>query len=151
MKSDFRFCHRLRVRFAETDLQGIVFNANYMVYYDVAWTEYFRAIGVEYKDFLRMGVDAVLARIQLEFKSPARFDDLLEIYARVSKMGNSSMTFDFEIYPEGEDRLINCASSLYVCIDPQMLKPVRIPEELRSRIAEFEGRAEICAILEEER
>jgi acyl-CoA thioester hydrolase len=151
MKSDFKFCHRLRVRFAETDLQGIVFNANYMVYYDVAWTEYFRAIGVEYKDFLRMGIDAVLARMELEFKSPARFDDVLEIYARVSKMGNSSMSFDFEIYPEGQDRLINCASSLYVCIDPQTLKPVSMPDELRSRIAEFEGWVEPCAAAREEK
>ena len=138
MKSDFKFHHKLRVRFAETDLQGIVFNGNYLTYYDVAWTEYFRAVGLEYKDLIEIGADTVLARITMEFKSPARFDEVLEAYARVSAVGNTSLTFDFEIYPEGEDRLIGSASSLYVCIDPKTLRPVRAPETLRERIGRFE-------------
>jgi acyl-CoA thioester hydrolase len=140
VRSDFKFDHKLRVRFAETDLQGIVFNGNYLTYYDVAWTEYFRAIGFEWKDIVRTGADTVLARTTLEFKSPAQFDEVLEVYTRVSKIGNTSMTFDFEIYPQGGERLIGAASSLYVCIDPKTLKPVRVPDELRSRISEFEGK-----------
>ncbi|HXG92084.1 MAG TPA: thioesterase family protein [Blastocatellia bacterium] len=140
MKTDFRFNHKLRVRFAETDLQGIVFNANYLTYYDVAWTEYFRAVGFEWKDLVEMDADTVLARITMEFKSPARFDEILEVHTRVSKIGNTSLTFDFEIYPEGEDRLINSATSLYVCIDPKSLRPVRVPDVLRRRIGEFEGK-----------
>jgi acyl-CoA thioester hydrolase len=140
VKTDYIFHYKLRVRFAETDLQGIVFNGNYMTYYDVAWTEYFRAIGLAWKDMVEMGADTVLARISMEFKSPAHFDDVLEVYVRVSKIGNTSMTFDFEIYAEGEDRLIGAASSLYVCIDPKTMRPVRVPDMLRSRIAEFEGK-----------
>jgi acyl-CoA thioester hydrolase len=139
VRADFKFHHKLRVRFAETDLQGIVFNGNYLTYYDVAWTEYFRAIGLEWKDLLAMGADTVLARTTLEFRAPAQFDEVLEVYTRVSKIGNTSMTFDFEIYPEGGERLIGGASSLYVCIDPKTLKSVRVPDELRSRIQEFEG------------
>ena len=138
MRSDFKFHHKLRVRFAETDLQGIVFNGNYLTYYDVAWTEYFRAIGLVYKDLLETGADTVLARIQMEFKSPARFDEVLEVYARVSHIGNTSIIFEFEIYPEGEDRLIGSATTLYVCIDPKTLKPVRAPDGLRSMIGRFE-------------
>ncbi|HET9531211.1 MAG TPA: hotdog domain-containing protein, partial [Blastocatellia bacterium] len=61
VKTDFRFHHKLRVRFAETDLQGIVFNGNYLTYYDVAWTEYFRAIGLRYQDMIEMEADTVLA------------------------------------------------------------------------------------------
>ena len=140
VRADFRFHHELRVRFAETDLQGIVFNGNYLTYYDVAWTEYFRALGLRWKDLLEMGADTVLARTTIEFKSPAEFDQVLEIYTRVSKIGNTSLTFDFEIYPEGEDYLVGSASSLYVCIDPKTLRPVRVPDPLRSRINEFEGR-----------
>jgi acyl-CoA thioester hydrolase len=140
VKRDFRFHHKIRVRFADTDLQGIVFNGNYLTYYDVAWTEYFRAMGMTWKDIIDTGADTVLARTTIEFKSPARFDEVLGVYARVSSIGNTSMTFDFEIYPEGEDRLIGTASSLYVCIDPKTLRPVRVPEELRRRIADFEGR-----------
>src|SRR5215831_5928430 len=111
MRSDFRFHHDIRVRFADTDLQGIVFNGNYLTYYDVAWTEYFRAIGLTWKDMVESGIDTVLARTTIDFKSPARFDEVLEVYTRVSKIGNTSIVFDFEIYPEGEDRLIGTASS----------------------------------------
>ena len=141
MKDDFRFYHTLRVRFAETDLQGIVFNGNYLTYYDVAWTEYFRALGLDWKDMIGLGADTVLARTTMEFKAPARFDELLDIYTRVSKIGNTSLTFEFEIYAQSDDRLIGAASSLYVCVDPHTLRPVRVPGGLRSRIAEFEGKA----------
>jgi acyl-CoA thioester hydrolase len=140
VKADFNFNHKLRVRFAETDMQGIVFNGNYLTYYDVAWTEYFRAMGMAWKDIVETGADTVLARTTIEFKSPAHFDEVLEVYTRVSKIGNTSITFDFEIYPEGEERLIGTSSSLYVCVDPKTLKPVRVPDLLRSRISEFEGK-----------
>ena len=140
VKADFKFNHKLRVRFAETDMQGIVFNGNYLTYYDVAWTEYFRAMGMTWKDIVETGADTVLARTTIEFKSPAHFDDVLEVYTRVSKIGNTSITFDFEIYPEGEERLIGTSSSLYVCVDPKTLRPVRVPDLLRSRISEFEGK-----------
>ena len=139
MKSRFRFHHDIRVRFADTDLQAIVFNANYLTYYDVAWTEYFRAVGFEWKDLLALGVDTVLARTTMEFKSPARFDEILEVHTRVSKIGTTSLTFEFAIYPQGEDRLIGSATSLYVCVDPKTLKSTPVPERLRESIGEFEG------------
>lgn len=140
MKSDFRYHHDIRVRFADTDLQGIVFNGNYLTYYDVAWTEYFRAVGFTWSALLALGVDTVLARTSMEYESPARFDEILEVHTRVSRIGNTSLTFDFEIYPQDEDRLINSATSLYVCVDPKTLKPTPVPELLRQRIDEFEGR-----------
>ena len=140
MKTDFRFHHKLRVRFAETDLQDIVFNGHYLTYYDVAWTEYFRAIGLEYKDLVEMGADMVLARTNLEFKSPARFDEVLEIHTRVSKIGRTSLNFEFQIHAEGGERLVGTASSLYVCIAPQTLRPTPVPDTLRSCISRFEGK-----------
>lgn len=141
MKNDFRFAHTLRVRFAETDMQGIVFNGNYLTYYDVAWTEYFRAVGLVWQDLLDLGADTVLARTTMEFKAPARFDQLLDIHTRVSRIGNTSITFEFEIYVHGEEQLIGTAQSLYVCIDLQTLKPVRVPDPLRARLTEFEGKS----------
>lgn len=140
MKTDFNFHHKLRVRFGETDLQGIVFNGNYLTYYDVAWTEYFRALGLDYKSLIETGADTVLARTTMEFKAPAHFDEILEIHVRVSSIRNTSLTFEFEIYREGEDRLIGTASSLYVCINPQTLRPVRAPDRLRELISLFEGK-----------
>ena len=140
MKSDFKFHDTLRVRFADTDLQGIVFNGNYLTYYDNAWTEYFRAVGTTYQSLIEAGVDTVLARTTIEFKSVARFDDLLEVYARISRIGNTSLVFDFEIYPQGEDRLVSSATSLYVCVDPKTLEKIEAPAWLRRRVEEFEGR-----------
>ena len=140
MKSDFHFHHDIRVRFADTDLQGIVFNGNYLTYYDVAWTEYFRAVGFTWNDLLALGVDTVLARTTMEFKSPAKFDEILEVHTRVSRIGTTSLTFEFAIYPQDEDRLINSAASLYVCVDPKTLKSTPVPDLLRQRINEFEER-----------
>ena len=139
VKSDFRFNHKIRVRFADTDLQGIVFNGNYLTFYDVAWTEYFREIGLTWNAMIESGVDTVLARTTIEFKSPAKFDDVLEVYTRVSKVGNTSLTFDFEIYPEGAERLIGTAQSLYVCVDPKSLQKIRVPDDIRERISRLEG------------
>ena len=141
MKEDFRFRHSLRVRFAETDMQGIVFNGNYLTYYDVAWTEYFRALGMRWQDLIGMGADTVLARTTMEFKAPARFDEVLDVYTRVAKVGNTSLTFEFEIYAQNDGRLIGAASSLYVCVDQQALRPVRVPDALRARLCEFEGKS----------
>ena len=97
-------------------------------------------MGMAWKDIVETGADTVLARTTIEFKSPAHYDEVLEIHTRVSKIGNTSITFDFEIYPEGEERLIGTSSSLYVCVDPKALRPVRVPDVLRSRISEFEGK-----------
>jgi len=140
MRSDFRFHHDIRVRFADTDLQRIVFNGNYLTYYDVAWTEYFRELGFTYADLIERGVDTVLARTTMEFKSPARFDDILEVYTRISSIGNSSLVFDFEIYEKGSDMLVGTASSLYVCVDPTTLGKIRVPDFLRDAVARLEGR-----------
>jgi acyl-CoA thioester hydrolase len=140
MRSDFRFHHDIRVRFADTDLQAIVFNGNYLTYYDVAWTEYFRELGFSYKELIERGVDTVLARTTIEFKAPARFDDILEVYTRISSIGNTSIVFDFEIYMKGLDTLVGSASSLYVCVDPKTLEKIRVPDFLREAAGHLEGR-----------
>ena len=140
MKSDFKFHHDIRVRFADTDLQAIVFNGNYLTYYDVAWTEYFRALGLTYKTMIERGVDTVLARTTLEFKSPARFDDVVGVYTRISSIGKTSLVFEFEAYVEGEGRLAGTASSLYVCVDPKTLSKIPVPAFLREAVNSFEGK-----------
>jgi acyl-CoA thioester hydrolase len=140
VKSDFRFFHQLRVRFAETDAQKIVFNANYLTYYDVAWTEYFRHLGLPYQEMIARGVDTVVARTTLEFKASAGFDELVDVGVRVSAIGNSSMTFDFEIYAQNDGRLVNQAQSIYVCVDPKTMQKIPVPEWLRSLISRFEQR-----------
>lgn len=83
-RSDFTFMHTLRVRWAEVDAQGIVFNGHYLTYFDVGITEYWRAAGLRYPDaFATADTDLFLVKATLEYRAPARFDDLLDIAVRV--------------------------------------------------------------------
>ena len=90
----FRFFHTLRVRWAEVDRQGIVFNGHYLTYFDVAITEYWRAIGVPYPAITdRWGSDLFVVKASVEYHAPAHYDDVLDIGVRVARIGTSSMTF----------------------------------------------------------
>ncbi|MCW3057401.1 MAG: hypothetical protein JWO21_1370, partial [Solirubrobacterales bacterium] len=77
------FVHQLRVRYGECDPQGIVFNANYLLYFDVAFTELWRACVGPWQEMVDRGIDAVVADASLSFRAPARFDDQLELRASV--------------------------------------------------------------------
>jgi len=137
--SESRFSHRLRVRFAETDAQGIVFNGNYLTYCDVAWTEYFRALGLTYADMISRGMDMVLVGAVQEFKSPAVFDEMLEISARVLAIGTSSINFEFEVYGADDGRFVHRARSTYVTVDPVTKSKIPVPDVLRQVISTHEG------------
>jgi acyl-CoA thioester hydrolase len=82
------FEHHLRVRYGECDPQNIVFNANYLLYFDVAFTELWRAAVGPWQDMVQRGVDAVVAEAGLRFRAPARYDDVLELRARVAELEN---------------------------------------------------------------
>jgi acyl-CoA thioester hydrolase len=86
------FVHRLRVRFAECDGQGIVFNAHYLAYADVALTELFRARFGTYMNVTDRGVDVVVGEANMVFRAPARFDDEVDIAVTIPHLGTTSMT-----------------------------------------------------------
>ncbi len=91
----FRFFTPLRVRFAETDMQGHVFFGQYLTYFDEALTQYQHAIGMTYADLLAAGVDMFYIRAECDYHSRAFFEETLNVHARVEKIGNSSVTFQF--------------------------------------------------------
>src|ERR1700730_15617469 len=99
------FVHLLRVRYGECDPQGIVFNANYLLYFDVAFTELWRAAVGPWQDMVASGVDAVVAEANLNFRSPARFDDQLELRAQVAQLGKSAITTEIDVM-RGEELLV---------------------------------------------
>ncbi len=136
-RSDFTFFHPLRVRWAEVDRQGIVFNAHYLTYFDVGITEYWRAIGFPYPDaLLEQGSDTFAVKATIEYNAPARYDDLLEVLVRVGRIGRTSLQFLLEIH-RGEAQLIS-GELIYVNADAGTRKPVPIPAFLRAAIARFE-------------
>ncbi|WP_271409797.1 acyl-CoA thioesterase [Pseudomonas sp. Q1-7] len=136
-RDDFRFFHALRVRWAEVDPQGIVFNGNYLTYADVAITEYFRALEVAYPaDLLKDGGDFFAVKTLLEYLAPARFDDSLEIGVRVSRLGGASMAFELGIWRNEEQ--LTSGEVVYVHADAASRKSARLPDWLRERVGAFE-------------
>jgi acyl-CoA thioester hydrolase len=138
--ADFRHRMSLRVRWAEVDRQGVVFNGHYLLYCDVCITEYWRTLGMSYPDdFLALGCDLYVRKATLEYHSAAFYDDELEVCGRIARLGNTSLRFVVEIYRrrQHEARLID-AELVYVCADPAKLSPVPVPASLRARVREFE-------------
>jgi acyl-CoA thioester hydrolase len=137
-RSQFRYHFPLRVRFAETDMQGIVFNGNYLVYTDTAMTEYFRHLGYPYLEITNSGFDFVLAHLRCDFRRAAEFDDLLEVHARVAELRTTSFVAEFEIYRGDETEPLFAATSIYVGIDPSSKRPTPLPARFRDVIRSFE-------------
>jgi len=127
----------LRVRWAEVDMQKIVFNGHYLTYIDTAIAEYWREIGLPYPHGYvdRYGSDIYLRKATVEYLGSAGYDDVLTVCCRVARLGRSSMTFHFEIY-RAADLLIS-AELVYVNADPSM-KAVALPDEVRERVRKYE-------------
>ncbi|WP_084640426.1 acyl-CoA thioesterase [Meiothermus rufus] len=129
--SEFPFLHRLRVRWAETDPQGIVFNGHYLTYFDVAITEYWRAVGLPYPGSLeRFGLDLFVVKATVEYHAPAQYDDELEVGVRVGRIGNSSLQFVLGVFRAGEH--LASGEVIYVAAHPQTRRPQPVPEAMRA-------------------
>jgi acyl-CoA thioester hydrolase len=143
-RTDFRFSHSLRVRWAEVDRQGVVFNGHYLTYFDVAVTEYYRAIGHPYPgDLVAAGTDLFAKTAEIEYHASAGYDDVLDVCVRVGKLGNSSFRFALEIY-RGEELLVSGAL-VYVNVDPASKRSRPLPDFLRQAILRFEKTAPAVA------
>ena len=136
-REDFRLRHELRVRWSEVDPQGIVFNPNYLMYFDVAATEYWRAIGYVYPEgFHGLGVDTFAVSAKLDFKVPARYDDVLDVLVRTARFGRTSLRMLCEVH-RGEQQLVS-GELTYVIASVDERRPTPIPETLMRSILEFE-------------
>jgi acyl-CoA thioester hydrolase len=136
MKPPFKFCARTRVGFSDTDAQGIVYYGRYNPYFDLARVEYLRSLGQLHRE---AGGDFVMRANEVEYFAPARFDDELEIYARVSRMGRTSVTFEFAAYKIPDDTLMVTAHQTLVYVDLHERKAVAVPDDYRSLVTAFEG------------
>lgn len=140
-RNQFHFSTEVRVRLPETDAFGIVFHANFFTYFDVARVDYLRNL-----DALRFispesGCRNVLAHAGADFRSPARFDDVLVVHARISTIGRSSLTFEFLAMHKKENRVVAEGKTVLVTLDTREWKPVPVPEEFRDLVRRFEGTA----------
>ena len=127
--------HSIRVRWAECDPQGVVFNAHYLAYVDLSVTELWRAAFGSYGAMLARGVDIVVAEAQLRFFGPARFDDELLLEVGVTHMGNTSIASRHRFRRDGE--LLLEASIRHVLVDRETLAKTPIPDWVREGLARW--------------
>ena len=145
-RASFRFFHRLRVRWAEVDLQKIVFNPHYLMYVDTALADYWRALALPYEQSLRaMGGDLFVRKSTLEFHASAVYDDVLDVGLRCARIGNSSLQLVSGIF-RGEDLLVG-AELVYVFADPVAKASLPVPQVLRDLLTRFEqGQSPVRAV-----
>lgn len=157
----FNFSFDLRVRWGECDAQGIAFNAQYLNFIEVAQAEYFRAVGVPlYDETSRASFDLATVKATMEFLAPARVDDILRIYIRITRIGNASVAMDAEIRrpnnpnapnspdapnnpdapntPDAES-LLHRAQIVYANYDAATATSRPVPDDIRRLIAAHEG------------
>lgn len=146
-KQDFKFHTSVRVRWMECDAQGIVFNGAYMGYLEIAQAEYFRNLGFSiYRIAQRGYFDSAVVKATMEFKAPARVDEMLELRAQVSRIGNTSLTLDVEIYAEGSDRLLTVMQAVYVGFYPETGGTRPVPDDIRALVDHYEATGEVLPI-----
>ncbi|ARU05847.1 4-hydroxybenzoyl-CoA thioesterase [Comamonas serinivorans] len=131
--ADFRLHHRMRVRWSELDMQGVVFNGHYLNFFDVAVGEWWRDMALPYASGMaRMGGEFFVRKATVDYLASAQMDDLLDICVRTGRLGNSSMVIDGALFVAG--RLIATAELLYVFADVRTKVPARIPDAFRAML-----------------
>ncbi len=123
------------MRYGECDPQGIVFNANYLAYFDVAFTELWRAAIGPYDKLVEGGYDTVLAEASIRFRAPARFDDLLELRSTVASLGDTSTTTRIDVVRGGE--LLVEGTLRHVCVTRSDWKKGPLPDWVRDGLRTF--------------
>jgi acyl-CoA thioester hydrolase len=137
----FKFSAQTRVGFSDTDAQGIVYYGRYLPYFDLARVEYHRNLGLLGMDIGEEGEEFVMRALTIEYLAPAVFDDLIEVYVRMARIGRTSGTYEFAAYRARDDELMVTATQTLVLVDLEERKPVLIPDAYKEAIRAFEGEA----------
>ena len=135
-KPPFRYSALVRVGFSDTDAQGVVYYGRYLPYFDAARVEYHRHLDMLGMD---VGGEFVMRASSIEYYAPARFDDLLEVFIRVARIGRTSATYEMAAYRVEDDLLMVTATQTLVLVDLEERKACPIPGEVREQIRAFEG------------
>jgi len=135
----FTFSTRVRVRFADTDAQGIAHNASYLVWFEVARVEYLRAFAGGYQALRDRGVEALVLESFCRYRLPARFDDELELRTRCGDLRGARFRFEYEI--ARGDEVVADGWTAHACVDATTFRPARVPEWLVEAIGAAEGAA----------
>jgi acyl-CoA thioester hydrolase len=119
----------VRVRYGETDQMGVVYHARYLEYFETARTELLRTAGLAYAEMERRGIFLVVTEAACRYRSPARYDDVLRVRARVAALGKASVRFEYDLRTEDDGRLVAEGHTELASVDARK-RPVRLPEDV---------------------
>ena len=132
------FRHRVRVRFNECDPQGVLFYANYLMYFDVLMTELWRAaFDGGYTGMIAAGTDAVVAEAKIRYRASARFDDEVDLVAQVLRLGTTSSVTGVRAERARDGELLAEAELRHVFIDPRTVEKKEIPDDVRVGLGKY--------------
>lgn len=126
----------LRVRYAETDAQGVVYYANYLVWFEVGRVNFLRALGLDYRTMEKTGIGFVIAEAKCRYLAPARFDDEITVQTWISEVRRSSLIIDYAVNNRATGQRLAEGSTVMVCVDMSGApRPTQIPQQLREVLA----------------
>ena len=138
-KSQFNFFYSFRVRYSEVDAQEIVFNAHYLTYFDTGITEYLRNMGYDYQKTVdETNEDFHTVKTMVEYIKPIKFDQVIDVCIRVSRIGSSSLTFLFEIHAQNKEYILATGEVIWVNADQTTHKSAKLSKDLCKKITKHE-------------
>src|SRR4051794_17610501 len=135
----YTFSTDVRVRFADTDAQGIAHNANYFVWFEVARVEYLREFAGGYQGLRDHGIEALVLESHARYLQPARFDDVLQVHCRCVGMRGARFAYEYAVVREGDGALVADGRTEHACVDAGTFRPTRVPDWLRAAVSAAES------------
>ena len=126
---ELHFDYTLRTRYAETDQMGVVYYGNYPQYLELGRVEWLRAIGLTYKEMEVEGIMMPVVSLQIQYKKPALYDELITIRTKLKDLPSTKIEFDYEILNE-KGELLSTANTILVFVDAKTFRPIRCPEKV---------------------
>ena len=150
LRSDYRFGFDVRVRWQECDAQGIAFNGSYLGWLEIAQAEYFRNLGFGIYRVAAAGYfDSAVAKVTVEYKAPVRVDEILDLRARVARIGNTSLALEVAIFAEGgapDDTPLTTIEAIYVGFHADTGQTRRVPDAIRELVDSWETAGEVLPL-----
>ena len=137
LKKTNKHVHSLKVRYSEIDSQSIVYNSNYLTYYDISLADLLDQAFNQEEYINETQNEFHTVNVNMSYKAPAKLNDTLEIYSAIKKIGNSSITFTQEIYKKDSDDLLNTVEIIWVNTHQPTHKSVQIPDDIRKKLEKF--------------
>lgn len=133
------FSYNFRIRYSEVDAQKIVYNSHYLTFLDVSIFEFFDAIGFNQEEYIKeTNNEFHTVRAVVEYKAPATLGDTIEVLTRIKKIGNSSITFQQEMYLHESDKLLATGEIVWVNTNQEEMVPTSVPDYLRQLLKDYQ-------------